>query len=165
MNRAGKTMTDPLGTQADPSDPSFDLSRFSPYRVALAAQLLSENLARVYRARFGLSIPDWRVMVHLSQSGRASVRDIEAQVVMEKSKVSRAAARLERRGLIAKRQSETDKRLVELTLTGAGQAMMDELLPLAAQFQRRIEAQLGADFSCFDAALSRIIEAYHDGSA
>ncbi|MDA7430354.1 MarR family winged helix-turn-helix transcriptional regulator [Primorskyibacter aestuariivivens] len=157
-------MTDPFDIPAEPSDPQFDLSRFSPYRVALAAQLLSETLARVYRARFGLSIPDWRVMVHLSQSGRASVRDIEAKVVMEKSKVSRAAARLEGRGLIAKRQSESDKRLVDLTLTDAGQAMMDELLPLAAQFQRRIEAQLGTDFAGFDAALSRIIEAYHDSS-
>lgn len=153
-------MTDPKKPQAA----AFDLARFSPYRVALAAQLLSETLARVYRARFGLSIPDWRVMVHLSQSGRASVRDIEAQVVMEKSKVSRAASRLEARGIIAKRQSETDKRLVELTLTEAGQAMMDELLPLAAQFQARIETQLGEDFAGFDAALSRIIEAYNDRS-
>lgn len=153
-------MTEPSKPQAV----AFDLARFSPYRVALAAQLLSETLARVYRERFGLSIPDWRVMVHLSLSGGASVRDIEAQVIMEKSKVSRTAARLEGRGLIAKRQSKTDKRLVDLTLTGAGQAMMAELLPLAAQFQARIEAQLGADFAGFDAALSRIIEAHNDGS-
>ncbi|MEZ5675008.1 MAG: hypothetical protein R3D81_07140 [Thalassovita sp.] len=52
--------------------PVFDLTQFTPYKLALAAQLLSEALARQYRQRFGISIPDWRVLVHLSHSGGAS---------------------------------------------------------------------------------------------
>ena len=141
---------------------AFDLMRFTPYRLAVAAQVLSEGLARQYRERFDISIPDWRVMVHLAHSGGASVRDIEARVAMEKSKVSRAASRLEDRGLVLKLESTADKRLVHLSLTPAGRAMMDEILPLAAAFQAKIEALLGADFAGFEAGLDRLLAENHD---
>ncbi|KUF10368.1 MarR family transcriptional regulator [Pseudoponticoccus marisrubri] len=138
--------------------PEFDLTGFTPYRAAVAAQFLSERLAREYRSRFGISIPDWRVLVHLAHSGGASVRDIENAVVMEKSKVSRTASRLESRGLIAKRPQARDRRLVHLTLTEEGRALMRELLPLAAAFQAKLESVLGADFESFDRTLGRLIE-------
>ena len=141
--------------------PVFDLTQFTPYKLALAAQLLSEALARQYRQRFGISIPDWRVLVHLSHSGGASVRDIETSVVMEKSKVSRAASRLEGRGLVAKRPHPEDKRLVHLSLTDAGQAMVAEILPLAQKLQARIEADLGAGFDDFAAALDVLVDKYN----
>lgn len=141
--------------------PVFDLTQFTPYKLALAAQLLSEALARQYRQRFGISIPDWRVLVHLSHSGGASVRDIETSVVMEKSKVSRAASRLEGRGLVAKRPHPEDKRLVHLSLTDAGQAMVAEILPLAQKLQARVEADLGAGFDDFAAALDVLVDKYN----
>lgn len=144
--------------------PDFDLARFTPYRVAVAAQRLSETLAREYRARFGISVPEWRVLVHLAHSGGASVRDIEAAVVMEKSKVSRTASRLEGRGLIAKKPHSGDRRLVHLSLTPQGVALMADLLPLAAAFQARIADDLGPGFDGFDAVLQKIIDDY-DGAA
>lgn len=144
------------------SGEAFDLMRFTPYRLAVAAQVLSEGLARQYRERFDISIPDWRVMVHLAHSGGASVRDIEARVAMEKSKVSRAASRLEERGLVLKQESTTDKRLVHLSLTAAGLAMMDQILPLAAAFQAKIESQLGTDLAGFEAGLNRLLAVHND---
>ena len=134
----------------------FQLSKFTPYRTAVVAQLLSEALAREYRDRFGISIPDWRVLVHLTAEDGASVRDIEQKVVMEKSKVSRAAARLVERGLLSRIKNETDGRLVHLSLTPKGKDLMDELLPLAATFQQRIEVVLGADFANFERSLSSL---------
>lgn len=143
---------------ADPSD--FDLAAFTPYRVALAAQLLSELLAGQFRQKYDISSPDWKVLVHLIHSGGASVRDIENSVVMEKSKVSRTATRLEARGLIAKKLDPNDKRLVQLSLTSDGMAMMADLLPIATGFQSKVQAGLGAGFADFDAGLSKIIAEY-----
>ena len=80
--------------QSSPDLPEFDLAGFLPYRLAVAARRTSEELARQYRSRFGISIPEWRVLVHLAQAGDVSVRDIEARVAMEKYMVSRAAKRL-----------------------------------------------------------------------
>ena len=135
----------------------FDLMHFMPYRMAAAAQLLSDQLAAIYRDRSDLSNAEWRVMAHLAHSGNVSVRDIEARVGMEKSKVSRAAARLEDQGFIEKRVNETDRRLVQLTLTEKGRSLMAELLPLAAAFQADVERRLGSTFVGLEAALDRLL--------
>ncbi|MBI1219960.1 MAG: MarR family transcriptional regulator [Rhodobacteraceae bacterium] len=146
--------------------PAFDLDRFTPYRLAVAAQRTSEELARQYRDRFGITIPQWRVLVHLAQSGDVSVREIEARVAMDKSKVSRAASRLEAAGYIAKTVNDVDRRLVRLILTPRGRALMAELLPLAAAYQREIEARLGAAFAGLEAGLQSLLgEAAKEGLA
>lgn len=135
----------------------FDLHNFTPYRLAVVAQKTSEELARLYRTRFGLSIPEWRVMAHLAHAGDVSVRDIEARVMMEKSKVSRAASRLEAAGYVRKSASETDRRLISLSLTPKGQALMAELLPLAVAFQHELEDRLGDALSGFEAGVARLM--------
>lgn len=137
--------------------PDFDLMHFTPYRLAVAAEQLSEGLARSYRKKFGISTPEWRVLVHLAYSGNVSVRDIEARVAMEKSKVSRAASRLEKSGYIAKRINDADRRLVQLALTSKGERLMQELLPLAITFQAEIEKKLGAAFEGLEKALDGLM--------
>jgi len=138
--------------------PQFDLEGFTPYRLSVAAERASRELARYYRARFQLTVPQWRVLVHLASGGDVSVREIEARVALEKSKVSRAAARLEQTGYITKRASNTDRRLVRLSLTAKGVRLMTELLPLAARYQAEIEARLGASFEGFELGLQKFLE-------
>ena len=74
---------------------NFDLSAFLPYQLAVVASRVSKGFAERYRAEFGLTIPEWRVLAHMAQFDAVSVREIQARVDMDKSKVSRAAARLE----------------------------------------------------------------------
>lgn len=137
--------------------PAFDLMCFTPYRLTIAAQKLSAELARQYKDKFDISISEWRVLVHIAHAGTPSVRDIEAKVGIEKSKVSRAAARLEKRGLITKQVNPEDRRLLHLSLTQQGEGLMSELLPLAQQFQSDIEARLGAKLDGLEAAISEIL--------
>ncbi|WP_158965755.1 MarR family winged helix-turn-helix transcriptional regulator [Chachezhania sediminis] len=141
-----------------PPLPEFDLAHFTPYRLAVAAKRTSEELARHYRARFGISIPEWRVLVHLAHSGNVSVRDIEARVAMEKYEVSRAAKRLEDSGLIEKRVNQADRRLVDLALTPKGRLMMAELLPMARAHQDALEARMGEAFAQLEAGLAKLLE-------
>ena len=134
----------------------FVLDAFYPYRVAVLSARLSREFSTRYRDRFGISIPEWRVVAHLSQSGAVSVREIHERVDMDKSKVSRAAARLQAAGYVEKRESSADRRLVELSLTEKGRAMMEELSALAEAFQAELEeAVAGADFS---EAVTRLTE-------
>ena len=138
--------------------PPFDLAGFSAYRLTVAAQKLSDAFARQYRDQFGISNPEWRVLVHLSQSDGTSIRDIEARVATEKSKVSRAAKRLEQAGYISKQINKTDRRLLHLHLTSKGQNLMTDLLPLADHFQQEIETRLGKAFKGLEAGLDKILE-------
>lgn len=116
------------------SKPDFDLSTFLPYQLAVLASRASRNLSQTYQDRFGLSIPEWRVMAHLSQEGHVSVREIHERVDMDKSKVTRASQRLEMAGLIMKEVNETDRRLVTLSLTPKGLDTMAQIAPLADAF-------------------------------
>lgn len=137
----------------------FDLLTFLPYQLAVAASRVSRDFAERYRREFGLSIPEWRVLAHLSQAGSVSVREIHARVDMDKSKVSRAAARLEAAGWIAKRPHQTDGRLVDLTLTEAGRDLVARILPEARAFQADLEARLGPDADTLRRVLAALSEA------
>ncbi len=138
--------------------PAFDLERFTPYRLSVAAKRLSEELARYYRQEFGISIPEWRVLAHLAHSGNVSVRDIEARVAMEKYEVSRAATRLEQAGYVEKKVNTADRRLVSLALTSRGQDLMAKLLPLAMTYQKEIETRLASAFKGFEQGLDRLLK-------
>ncbi|MDG3041525.1 MarR family winged helix-turn-helix transcriptional regulator [Roseicyclus marinus] len=131
----------------------FVLDGFLPYRVTVTAGRLSREFSRVYQERFGLSRAEWRVMAHLSQEAEVSVREIHARVDMDKSKVSRAATRLEEAGIVTKRISDHDRRLVVLALTEKGAAMMAELAEAAQSYHAELIKRLGAGAQDFLAGL------------
>lgn len=142
-----------------PPEPSaFDLDGFLPYQLSVAAARVSRAFADRYREEFGISVPEWRVLAHLAADAAVSVREIHARVEMDKSKVSRAAARLEEAGLVAKRVNPGDRRLLELTLTPEGRALVARILPVAQAFQAEIETLLGETAPGLRAALARLRE-------
>lgn len=129
---------------AQPAVP-FALERFLPYRINVLASRISKQLAQVYEQRFGISIPEWRVLAHLAANQRVSVREIYARADMDKSKVSRAAANLERAGLIRKAMNAADRRLVEMSLTRKGQRLFAQIAPLALGFEAHLVDRLSGD--------------------
>ena len=137
---------------------TFDLSAFLPYQLAVAASRVSKGFADRYRAEFGLTIPEWRVLAHLAQSEQVSVREIHAQVDMDKSKVSRAAARLEAQGLIEKRENPEDRRLLDMRLTAKGRELIARIVPIADAYQAQVLAQMGPEAPAFRAGLLRLLE-------
>ncbi|MFC2967410.1 MarR family winged helix-turn-helix transcriptional regulator [Acidimangrovimonas pyrenivorans] len=140
-------------------DPSgFDLADFLPYQLAVAAARVSRAFAERYRAEFGISIPEWRVLAHLAQAGAVSVREIHARVDMDKSKVSRAAQRLVEAGHVEKRPHAEDGRLIDLRLTPDGAALVARILPIATEFQRELVSRLGPDGAGLKRALRRLME-------
>lgn len=137
---------------------SFDLSDFLPYQLAVATSRISRAFAERYRAEFGLSIPEWRVLAHLAQSDAVSVREIHARVDMDKSKVSRAAARLEAAGLIEKRENPEDRRLLDMRLTAKGRDLIARIVPIADAYQSELLALIGPHAEGFRSGLQKLYE-------
>lgn len=137
---------------------SFDLSDFLPYQLAVASSRISREFAEKYRAEFGLTIPEWRVLAHLAQSDAVSVREIHARVDMDKSKVSRAAARLEAAGLIEKRENVEDRRLLDMRLTAKGRDLIARIVPIADAFQSDLIRKLGDVSPDFRLGLQKLFE-------
>ena len=135
----------------------FDLESFLPYQLAVLSARISRDFAALYQQKFGITVAEWRVVAHLSQSGTVSVREIHQRVDMDKSKVSRAATRLESAGYISKAAHETDGRLVALELTEKGKAMVEELTPLANAFETTVLSKLGKEAPAFRLALKKLL--------
>lgn len=137
---------------------SFDLTAFLPYQLAVAASRISKAFAERYKTELGLSIPEWRVLAHLAQSDAVSVREIHARVDMDKSKVSRAAARLEEAGLIEKRENPDDRRLLDMRLTPKGREVIARIVPIADEYQAELLAMIGTHAPEFRAGLLKLYE-------
>lgn len=135
----------------------FRLSGFLPYRLTLAAEKISAGLAKRYREEFGISPAEWRVLSQLADASELSVRDLEQRIHIERSKASRAATRLAAQGYVTKTQNSADRRLIKLSLSAKGQALMAQLIPLAGEFQQQLEALLADEFDTLEAALDKVI--------
>lgn len=127
----------------------FRLDDFLPYQLAELSRRVSAGFSRHYRERYGISVAEWRVVAHLSQQDRVSVREITERVGLDKPKVSRAASRLEEGGFVTKHVNDNDRRLVSLALTPKGREMIETLAPIAAAYQAELLAALGTDAATF----------------
>ena len=101
-----------LGAEQKPGeDAALKLEHFLPYQLNVVSNLVSQALSRVYARRYGIGVPEWRVLVTLGQFGVMTAKAIGAHTHMHKTKVSRAVAQMERRRLVdAPRQSRRHAR-------------------------------------------------------
>ncbi|WAT19108.1 MarR family transcriptional regulator [Aurantiacibacter sp. MUD11] len=118
--------------------PTSPLSRFLPYQLSLASNAVSGRIAMEYRQRFGLSIPEWRVMAILGDNGALTQRDLTRRTLMDKVAVNRACKGLEERELAIRTPNEADGRSHLLDLTDAGRTMHGEIMPLAKEIERQL---------------------------
>ena len=136
--------------------PLLELDSFLPYRLSVLSNTISSAIARSYSERFGLSIPEWRVMAVLGRYPRLSSGEIAGRTAMDKVQVSRAVARLLKSKRIERVRDGGDGRVWRLTLTPIGRAVYAQIVPLALSFERKLtEALSSKDRS----ELSRLIEA------
>ena len=119
-----------------------DLAGFLPYQLSVASNAVSGLIAERYRKRFGLKIPEWRVMAVLGDAAQMTQRALTAATVMDKVAVNRAVKVLEERGLIARVPNPEDGRSHLLALTDEGRAIHAEVMPLARATERELLADL-----------------------
>jgi len=141
---------------------SSRLSDFLPYLMSVTTNAVSDLVAGKYRERFGLKIPEWRVMAVLGDAGALTQRDLVGATRMDKVAVNRACKVLEDRGLAARSPNDRDGRSHHLELTAAGKAMHAEIMPLALGMEKQLFAVLSAqERRDFKAVLTRINDQVH----
>ncbi len=133
------------------------LDAFLPYRLSVASNAVSTLISASYRKRFGLKVPEWRLIAILAEGSEMTPQALGNAARIDKISVSRAAAALIERGLIAARDNPGDGRSHLLALTPEGRSLYTEIAPLALA----MEAELLASFSeeervMLDALLRRI---------
>lgn len=114
------------------------LDDFFPYKLAVAAEAFSRSLIAVYGRRYGLSREEWRLLFLLAQTTELTSLELAMRTTLDKVQVSRAAQRLEEKGLISRTTANRDRRLRLYRCTEAGRMLFAELHPQVEGRARRI---------------------------
>jgi DNA-binding MarR family transcriptional regulator len=151
---------DSAANAAAPGEPALlKLEDFLPHKLNVLSSLVSQALTRVYGQRYGIGIPEWRVLVTLGQYGVMTGKAVGAHTHMHKTKVSRAVAQLEQRKFVTRRANRADLREAFLSLTPSGRAIYEEAAPIALDFTNRLsEVVAPSDRAAFDRAMRQLTE-------
>ena len=126
-------------------DDQLILEDFLPYRLAILSHTVSTTIAHVYDKRFGLSIPEWRVIAVLGRYPGLSAVEVAERTLMDKVAVSRAVTKLIKNGRIDRQFADADRRRSILNLSEEGRRVHNEVAPLALKFERDLLAGLDED--------------------
>ncbi len=120
------------------------LAEFLPYQLSITSNAVSDLIARAYRGRFALKVPEWRLMAVLGERASATQRELCEATAMDKVTVNRASKALEDRGLIGRAPNVADGRSHHLALTDTGRELYDQIVPLALSVEAELEKILGS---------------------
>ena len=136
----------------------LDLFRFVPFRLNRLAAEVSAALSSEYQERYGLDIPEWRVLATLGfRAEPCSAQYISHCTRTHKSTISRAVTALMQRQLVERVENEDDRREFALRLTRKGHALYEELIPRLLRKEREIMSCLTTDErASFALALGKI---------
>jgi DNA-binding MarR family transcriptional regulator len=152
------TMTD-AGDAHSRSEPVLKLDEFLPYRLNVLAETVREPLTRHYADRHGIGIPEWRVAAVLGQYGTMTAKDIGHIGRMHKTKVSRALAVLEAKGLVQRETNKADLREAFVSLTDKGRRLYTSLADTALSYDEKLTAALSdEERAVFDQMLRRLLQ-------
>lgn len=93
-----------------------------------ATTLLMDRLDRDLRTTHDLSMPEYEILVRLSESPDRSIRmaTLAAQVSHSRSRVTHTISRLERKGIVRRTQAVGDGRGVSAVLTDHGFSVLEQ---------------------------------------
>ena len=123
----------------------LDLFKFVPFQLNRLAAEVSSALSAEYAARYGLDIPEWRVLATLGfRKDACSAQYVAECTRTHKSTISRAVTALMKRQIVERVENENDRREFRLRLTRKGRALYEELFPRLLQREQEILAGLSA---------------------
>ena len=130
---------------APKTDRRLDLFRFVPFRLNRLAAEVSAALSSEYQERYGLDIPEWRVLATLGfRNDACSAQYIAHCTRTHKSTISRAVTALMKRQLVERVENEDDRREFRLRMTRKGETLYEQLIPQLLRREREILSCLTA---------------------
>ena len=124
-----------------------------------AGSLLTARLNRLLQADCGLSLPEYEVLVQLSEAPRGQLRPFQLGLALdwEQSRLSHMVSRMSRRGFVVRQDCAGDRRGAEVVLTAAGRAAIQSASPgHVAAVRRLVFDQMDSEHA---AAFGQVFEA------
>lgn len=124
--------------------------------------LLMDRLDRELRERHDLSLPEYEILVRLSEAPdrRLRMAELAEAISHSRSRVTHTVARLEKDGLVVRSACASDGRGVEAVLTDEGFARLEQAAHTHVEGVRRLLVDLASDEDF--AAVGRVFDAVAD---
>lgn len=123
-------------------------------RIIRAIDIHSRFLAQ----RYGLTVPQLVILQELRRLGEASGSELAKAVSLSQATVTGIVMRLETRGLVMRRRSESDKRRLPVRLAPAGERLLESAPPLLQEsFSRQFHRLRDWEKSQILSSLQRLV--------
>ncbi|RMX04261.1 MarR family transcriptional regulator [Corticibacter populi] len=130
-------------------------------RLLEAAQLMEREWLAPFAARFKLQKGEFDVIATLRRAGKPYMltpTELYEGLMLSSGAMTSRIDRLESNGLIERQPSPADRRSIQVRLTPAGLALIEQMLPLHVANEQQALASLSAQEQVqLDALLSKLI--------
>ena len=130
-------------------------------QVCFALAIASRSVNAIYRPLlepYGLTHPQYLVLLALWERSPRSVSDLSAELRLEPATLSPLLKRLESNGLVARSRNAHDERVLDITLTDAGRALRADALTIPPRIIDRLGMTLD-ELTALRTSLWRVIDA------
>ena len=130
-------------------------------KITRAIDLHSKQLA----GAFGLTVPQLVCLRTINKRGRITPSELALQVSLSQATVTGIVDRLAARQLVQRQRNEEDRRLVTVSISDAGKALVDSApSPLQEQFAQKLKELSTEERAIISLVLNKIV-AMMDGEA
>jgi DNA-binding MarR family transcriptional regulator len=137
-------------TTAEGKDPDADLDRHVRAVMHTAQALVGIVVSSLGEVDGGMSVAQLRVLAIVGTQGPLNVNALASAARVHPSNATRACDPLVARGLLARQESSTDRRRVDLTITDRGRNVLSSVMrhreAAIARILSRMPAALRSDF-------------------
>jgi len=138
-----------------------------PARAEGPAELPPEKLfalsgapgLRLFEGGFGIARAEWHLMAILVEDGSLSPTELGRRAQMESARASRLITALLGKGLVLRRELETDRRRATLEATDAARELYLQIFPLLLRIHEELVGALEpAELELFETCLRKLTE-------
>lgn len=110
-------------------------------------------------AGHGFTLMQWIVLIYVRDGLARTATDIAREFRHDSGALTRVIDQLERRGLLERERSSTDRRVVNLTLTPQGRRTIEALLPVVVgQMNLALEPFTRDEFNQMRSLMERLVQ-------
>jgi DNA-binding MarR family transcriptional regulator len=110
-------------------------------------------------AGHGFTLMQWIVLIYVRDGLAHTASDVVREFRHDSGAMTRVIDQLERRGLLTRKRSTRDRRVVELALTAKGRRTIEELLPvIVAEMNTALAPFTRAEFEQLRALMERLVD-------
>lgn len=126
-------------TGLDEQGTGLTVDDFLTTMLSQLVNALRRTVTQPYAERFDLTVPEWRLLALLAHAGELPFAELVVQSTSDKALVSRTLRLLEQRGLVRlSNAGNTPRKKLFCSITSAGMALHDQVIPLARRHQAAV---------------------------